>query len=117
MLYLHVGDPATAVDFDASPEGHALRYDAAGRLVGLTLVHARRLLARDGRITVTLPPPARGRRPGARRGARPPSLTRFGRDFCTPACPVCPLNDLCAHFRGQSSGPRAILPARRRGRD
>ena len=25
VLYLHVGDPATAVDFDASPEGHALR--------------------------------------------------------------------------------------------
>jgi hypothetical protein len=29
VLYLHVGDPATAVDFEESPEGHALRYDAA----------------------------------------------------------------------------------------
>ena len=57
VLYLHVGDPATAVDFDESPEGHALRYDATGRLVGLTIVHARQLLERDGRITVTLPPP------------------------------------------------------------
>jgi uncharacterized protein YuzE len=57
VLYLHVGDPATAVDFDESPEGHALRYDAAGRLVGLTLVHARWLLAQEGRITVTLPAP------------------------------------------------------------
>jgi uncharacterized protein YuzE len=57
VLYLHVGDPATAVDFDESPEGHALRYDAAGRLVGLTIVGARRLLAREGRITVTLPAP------------------------------------------------------------
>ncbi|HEX2516947.1 MAG TPA: DUF2283 domain-containing protein [Chloroflexota bacterium] len=57
VLYLHVGDPTTAVDFDESPEGHALRYDAAGHLVGLTIVHARRLLDRDGRITVTLPPP------------------------------------------------------------
>lgn len=57
VLYLHVGDPAMAVDFDESPEGHALRYDAAGRLVGLIIVHARYLLERDGRITVTLPPP------------------------------------------------------------
>jgi uncharacterized protein YuzE len=57
VLYLHVGDPTTAVDFAESPEGHALRYDAAGRLVGLTIVHARQLLARNGRITVTLPPP------------------------------------------------------------
>ena len=57
VLYLHVGDPATAVDFDKSPEGHALRYDAAGRLVGLTIVGARRLLEQEGRITVTLPAP------------------------------------------------------------
>ena len=24
VLYLHVGDPANATDFDESPEGHAL---------------------------------------------------------------------------------------------
>ncbi|MGH2355535.1 MAG: DUF2283 domain-containing protein [Chloroflexota bacterium] len=57
VLYLHVGDPRTAVDFDESPEGHALRYNAAGHLVGLTIVNARKLLERDGRITITLPPP------------------------------------------------------------
>ena len=57
VLYLHVGDPAVAVDFDASPEGHALRYDAAGRIIGLTLVNARWLLAHEGPITVTLPQP------------------------------------------------------------
>jgi endonuclease III len=48
------------------------------------------------------------------------NLIRLGRELCTPAapaCPVCPLNDLCAHFRGQSSGLRAILPAQRRGGD
>lgn len=31
------------------------------------------------------------------------NLIRLGRELCTPsapACPVCPLNDLCAHFRG-----------------
>ena len=33
VLYLHVGDPAAAVEFEESPEGHALRYDAGGHLV------------------------------------------------------------------------------------
>ncbi len=32
VLYLHVGDPSTAVDFDESPEGHALRFDAEGQI-------------------------------------------------------------------------------------
>lgn len=41
VLYLHVGDPSTATDFGESAEGHALRYDAAGRLVGITIVHAK----------------------------------------------------------------------------
>lgn len=55
VLYLHVGDPTGAVDFDSSDEGHHLRYDAAGRVVGLTIVNARRLLERDGEIVVTPP--------------------------------------------------------------
>jgi YD repeat-containing protein len=55
VLYLSVGDPTRAVDFDESAEGHALRYDADGRLVGLTIVDARRLLERDGEIVVTPP--------------------------------------------------------------
>ncbi len=40
MLYLHRADPKEAVDFDASPEGHALRFNAAGELIGVTLVRA-----------------------------------------------------------------------------
>jgi uncharacterized protein YuzE len=55
VLYLHVGDPSTAVEFDESPEGHALRFDAEGRLVGLTLVGARHLVADGKRVVVTLP--------------------------------------------------------------
>jgi uncharacterized protein YuzE len=55
VLYLHVGDPSVAVDFDESPEGHALRFDSRGHLVGLTIVGARALLQRDGHITVTIP--------------------------------------------------------------
>ena len=53
-FYLRVlGDPGTAVDFDESPEGHALRYDAADQLVGITIVNAKWLLDRDGRVTVS----------------------------------------------------------------
>jgi uncharacterized protein YuzE len=55
VLYLHVGDPETAVDFDETPEGHAVRLDADGRVVGLTLVRPKHLLERDGELRVTLP--------------------------------------------------------------
>jgi uncharacterized protein YuzE len=55
VLYLSAGDPARAVDFDESPEGHHLRYDANGDLVGITLVNPRWLLEQDGRVRITLP--------------------------------------------------------------
>lgn len=57
VLYLHVEDPTTAVDFDESPEGHALRFDASGRLVGITIVNARWLLDQGKAITITIPEP------------------------------------------------------------
>jgi uncharacterized protein YuzE len=44
VLYLGVGDPAQAVEFDESAEGHALRHDADGRLVGITMVNCFRVL-------------------------------------------------------------------------
>jgi uncharacterized protein YuzE len=55
VLYLHVGDPSMAVDFDESPEGHALRFDADGHLVGVTIVGAKSLIDQDGEIKITLP--------------------------------------------------------------
>jgi uncharacterized protein YuzE len=55
VLYLHVGDPASAVDFDESPEGHALRFDASNRLVGLTIVGARSFLGAAHPLVVTVP--------------------------------------------------------------
>lgn len=58
VLYLHVGDPSRAVDFDETPEGHAVRLDGAGNVVGLTLVRPKRLLERDGELRVTLPVPS-----------------------------------------------------------
>jgi uncharacterized protein YuzE len=50
VVYLHVGEPRAAVDFDETPEGHARRSDAAGKVIGLTIVNARWLLERDGEI-------------------------------------------------------------------
>ncbi len=55
VLYLHVGDRQSAADSEETREGHVLRFDAEGSVVGLTIVNARRLLGRDGEITVTLP--------------------------------------------------------------
>lgn len=55
VLYLHRADPAEAVDFDESPEGHHLRFDRDGSLIGLTIVNAKWTLEHKGVITVTLP--------------------------------------------------------------
>ena len=55
VLYLHVGDPSSAVDWDESAEGDGVRYARDGSLVGLTILNARRRLERDGKIAITLP--------------------------------------------------------------
>lgn len=55
VLYLSVGEPLPASDFDASPEGHYLRFDDKGALVGITIVNARRIFEREGSIPITLP--------------------------------------------------------------
>jgi uncharacterized protein YuzE len=54
-LYLHNGDPSAAADFDESPEGHALRFDREGKLVGVTIVGAKQLIEKDGEIKITVP--------------------------------------------------------------
>ncbi len=59
VLYLAHGDPARAVDFDETPEGNAVSYDANDELVGLTLIDVRRLLAEAGGGQVTIELPAR----------------------------------------------------------
>ena len=55
VLYLHVGDPKTAVAFEESPEGHAIRLDASGEVVGITLVRPRHVMARGEPMVVTIP--------------------------------------------------------------
>ena len=55
VLYVAVGAPKAASDFDASPEGHYLRYDENGALFGITLVNPRWYLETEGKIVITLP--------------------------------------------------------------
>jgi len=55
VLYLHVGERQAAAESEQTPEGHVLRFDQAGEIIGLTIINAKWLLERDGEITVTLP--------------------------------------------------------------
>lgn len=57
VLYLHHGPPGDAVEFDESPEGHHLRYDSDGLLIGITIVRPAWLLENHGKVTITLPEP------------------------------------------------------------
>jgi hypothetical protein len=55
VLYLSIGLPQPA-EGEETPEGHALRFaPGTQRIVGLTILNARWLLERDGRLVVTLP--------------------------------------------------------------
>jgi uncharacterized protein YuzE len=55
VLYLHVGDPQEAAASEETPEGHVLRFDADGKVIGLTIINAKWLLERDHAINVTVP--------------------------------------------------------------
>jgi uncharacterized protein YuzE len=55
VLYLSVGAPREAADSYGTVEGHDVRYDEAGRVIGLTLVNAKWILGRDGEVRVTIP--------------------------------------------------------------
>lgn len=55
VLYLHVGDPASAMEFGETEDGDHTRYGPDGSLVGLTILNARHRLEEDGRIELTLP--------------------------------------------------------------
>jgi len=55
VLYLHVGSPREA-EGEETPEGHMLRFDpGTEHIIGLTVMNARWLLDRDGRLIVTIP--------------------------------------------------------------
>ena len=55
ILYLHVGAPQ-AGEGEETPEGHVLRFaPGTQRIVGLTIINAKHILDRDGRLLVTVP--------------------------------------------------------------
>lgn len=54
VLYLSVGQPKEAAETDATPDGHAVRYDESGGVIGITLVNAKWLLDRDGEIELPI---------------------------------------------------------------
>jgi uncharacterized protein YuzE len=55
VLYLWDGKPRRPAYDDASPEGHYLQFDADGTLIAITIVNAKRILEREGKIPITLP--------------------------------------------------------------
>ncbi|MDA8069491.1 MAG: DUF2283 domain-containing protein [Actinomycetota bacterium] len=55
VLYLHVGSPQHG-EGEETPEGHVLRFaPGTQKIIGLTVINARHLLNRDGRLIVTVP--------------------------------------------------------------
>jgi len=55
VLYLRRGDTSFASDAALTPEGHGVRYDDRGDVIGVTIINARRIIADDGYLTITLP--------------------------------------------------------------
>ncbi len=56
VLYLDVeGYKGGAAAYYASPEGHGIEFDGAGRPIAMTLVNVRRLVDRDGELRITWP--------------------------------------------------------------
>jgi uncharacterized protein YuzE len=55
VLYLTRGPRQAAARTVGTPEGHAVRLDDGGEVIGITIVNARWLLDRDGKITIGAP--------------------------------------------------------------
>lgn len=55
VLYLARGDTTRASDAALTPEGHGVRYDSNGVVIGVTIINARRIVEHDGHLTITLP--------------------------------------------------------------
>ncbi len=55
VLYMHKGKPVPAGETIATPEGHAVRLNDIGEIIGITVVNAKGLSERDGQITISIP--------------------------------------------------------------
>jgi uncharacterized protein YuzE len=54
VLYLSTSPDDKRASAQETPEGHAVRLDADGRVTHVTIINARWLLERDGQLTATL---------------------------------------------------------------
>jgi hypothetical protein len=54
VLYLSAASDDKRAAAQETPEGHAVRLDAEGRVTHLTAINAKWLLERDGSVTATL---------------------------------------------------------------
>lgn len=55
VLYLRSGAPRPAADTIATPEGHAVRFDEKREVIGITVVNAKWLIEREGKLRITVP--------------------------------------------------------------
>lgn len=55
VLYLRRGERREAVETFSTPEGHAVRMNNSQQIIGITIVNAKWLVERDGKITITVP--------------------------------------------------------------
>jgi uncharacterized protein YuzE len=55
VLYVSVGEPRVPAETDATPEGHAIDFDANDNVIGMVFVNMRFLVNRDGELRITWP--------------------------------------------------------------
>lgn len=55
VLYFARGRTSHISDAALTREGHGVRYDEHGEVVGITIINARRIIESDGYLTITLP--------------------------------------------------------------
>lgn len=55
VLYLARGTSNHASDAALTREGHGVRYDENGEVIGVTIINARRIIEHDGYLAITLP--------------------------------------------------------------
>lgn len=55
VLYLRRGEPQEAADAIETEDGHLIRYDAAGNIIGVTLLSPRWLIENGREISIAVP--------------------------------------------------------------
>jgi uncharacterized protein YuzE len=58
VLYLSVGEPREPASQEATKDGHLVRYDEQGKVIGITIVNVKWLIQRDGGVRLPIHVPA-----------------------------------------------------------